>query len=84
MQQISDDRKKRVIDLYFNQHKTYAEIAQIEKISLRDIHIILKEEEARRQKYKDQQQQEEVSSKTYDLFSKDKTPVLSVVMNYYC
>ncbi|MDF2767905.1 MAG: hypothetical protein K0S91_740 [Nitrososphaeraceae archaeon] len=28
--QISEDRKKRVIDLYFDQHKTYAEIAQIE------------------------------------------------------
>jgi hypothetical protein len=28
--QITEDRKKRVIDLYFNQHKSYAEIAQIE------------------------------------------------------
>jgi len=53
-------------------------------MSIRDISVILKEEESKRQKYKDQQQQEEVSSKTYDLFSKDKTPVLSVVMNYYC
>jgi predicted DNA-binding protein YlxM (UPF0122 family) len=53
------ERKKRVIDLYFNQHKSYAEIAQIEKISPRDIHTIVKEEDARRQKHKDQQQQEE-------------------------
>ena len=46
------ERRKRVIDLYFNQHKTYAEIAQIEeRISLRGIHIIIKEEQARRQKY---------------------------------
>jgi DNA-directed RNA polymerase specialized sigma subunit len=39
------NRKKRVIDLYFNQHKTYAEIAEIEKISPRDIHAIIKEED---------------------------------------
>ena len=43
--QITKDRKKRVIDLYFNQHKTYAEIAEIEKISPRDIHAIIKEED---------------------------------------
>jgi predicted DNA-binding protein YlxM (UPF0122 family) len=64
-----------VIDLYFNQHKSYAEIAQIEKMSPRDIHDIIKEEEARRQKYKDKQQQEETSSKAYRLFSKGKQPI---------
>jgi DNA-directed RNA polymerase specialized sigma subunit len=52
--QITEERKKRVIDLYFNQHKTYAEIAQIERISPRDIHAIIKEEEDRRQKHKQQ------------------------------
>jgi len=67
--QITEDRRKRVIDLYFNQHKTYAEIAQIMKMSSRDIHTIIKQEEARRQKYKDKQQQEEISSKAYKLFS---------------
>ena len=46
--QITEERRKRVIDLYFNQHKTYAEIAEIEHISPRDIHAIIKEEEARR------------------------------------
>jgi DNA-directed RNA polymerase specialized sigma subunit len=69
--QISEDRKKRVIDLYFNQHKTYAEIAEIEHISPRDIHAIIKEEIARRQKNKDQQQ----SAEAYKLFSEGKTPV---------
>jgi predicted DNA-binding protein YlxM (UPF0122 family) len=69
------NRKKRVIDLYFNQHKTYAEIAEIEKISPRDIHAIIKEEDTRRQKHRDQQMQEEISSKSYKLFSKGKTPV---------
>ena len=61
--QITEDRKKRVIDLYFNQHKTFAEIAQIEKISPRDIHAIIKEEEARRLQNKYQQEQEEISAK---------------------
>ena len=28
--QITEQRRKRIIDLYFDQHKTYAEIAQIE------------------------------------------------------
>jgi DNA-binding CsgD family transcriptional regulator len=73
--QITEDRRKRIIDLYFNQHKTYAQIAQIEHISPRDIHAIIKEEEARRQKYKDQQQRQELSSKAYKLFSEGKTPV---------
>jgi DNA-directed RNA polymerase specialized sigma subunit len=45
---ISEERKKRVIDLYYNQGKTTREIAKIERISIRDISAILKEEEARR------------------------------------
>jgi hemerythrin superfamily protein len=73
--QITEDRRKRVIDLYFNQHKSYAEIVQIERISPRDIHAIIKEEQARRQKYKDRQQQEEISSKAYKLFSEKKSPI---------
>jgi predicted DNA-binding protein YlxM (UPF0122 family) len=80
--QLTDERKKKVIDLYFNQHKTYAEIAQIERISPRDIHAIIKEEEARRQKYKHQQLQAELSSKAYKLFSEGKTPVqVAVTLN---
>ena len=70
--QITEQRKKRVIDLYFNQHKTYAEIAKIERMSIRDISIIIKEEEARRQKDKDRRQQEELSSKAYKLFSEGR------------
>ena len=49
-------------------------------MSIRDISAILKDEEARRQKYKDQQEQEEISSKTYDLFSKGKTPVEVIII----
>jgi hypothetical protein len=80
--QITDDRKRRVIDLYFNQHKSYAEIAQIERISPRDIHAIIKEEESIQQKYKDQQRQEEVSSRAYTLFSEGKRAVeVAITMN---
>jgi DNA-binding CsgD family transcriptional regulator len=80
--QISDDRKKRVIDLYFNQHKTYVEIAQIERISPRDMHAIIKEEETRRQKYRHQQQHQEMSAKAYKLFSDGKTTVeVAIILN---
>jgi hypothetical protein len=80
--QITKERRKRVIDLYFNQHKSYAEIAEIERISPRDIHAILNEEEAKRQKYKDQQQQEEISSKAYKLFFEKKSTVeVAVALN---
>jgi predicted DNA-binding protein YlxM (UPF0122 family) len=72
--QITEQRKKCVIDLYFNQQKTYAEIAQIERISPRDIHAIIKEEQARRQKHKDQQEQEELPAKLMNC-SKGKTPL---------
>jgi predicted HTH domain antitoxin len=80
--QITEDRKKRVIDLYFNQHKSYTEIAQIERISPRDIHAILKQEETRRQKDKDRQQQEELSSKAYKLFSEKKSLIeVAITLN---
>ena len=73
--QITEDRRKHVIDLYFNQHKTYAEIAQIEKMSPRDIHAIIKKEQVSRQKYKDQQHRQELSAEAYKLFSEGKSPL---------
>ena len=80
--QITEDRRKRVIDLCFYQHKSYAEIAQIEHISPRDIHAIIKEEQARRQQYRHQQQQEERSSKAYKLFSAGKRLVqVAIILN---
>jgi predicted HTH domain antitoxin len=76
------ERKKRVINLYFNQHKSYAEIAEIEQMSPRDIHAIVKEEKARRQKYKLERQQQEISSKAYKLFSEGKRPVqVAITLN---
>jgi hypothetical protein len=56
---ISEERKKRVIDLSCNQGKTTREIAKIERMSIRDISPVLKEEDSKRQTLKDQQQQEE-------------------------
>ena len=73
--QITKERKNRVIDLYFNQHKTYAEITEIERILPRDIHAIIKQEETRRQQYRNQKQQKEISSEAYQLFSKGKTTI---------
>jgi transposase len=76
---ISEERKERIIDLYYNQGKTTREIAKIESISIRDISAIRKEEEeARRQKNKDQEQ----SSKAYKLFSEGKQPVeVAIALN---
>jgi hypothetical protein len=75
---ISEERKERVIDLYYNQGKTTREITKIERMSIRDISAIRKEEEARRQKNKDQEQ----SSKAYKLFSEGKTPVeVAITLN---
>jgi DNA-binding CsgD family transcriptional regulator len=79
---ITEERKKRVIDHYYNQGKTTPEIAKIERMSIRNISAIIKEEEARRQKYKHQQQQEELSSKAYKLFSEGKTSVqVAIILN---
>ena len=79
---ISEERKKRVIDLYYNQGKTTHEIARIERMSIRDISPILREEESKRQRHKDLQQQGEISSKAYDLFSNGKSPVeVAIALN---
>jgi hypothetical protein len=80
--QLSDERRKRVIDQYFSQQKTYAEIAEMERMSPRDINAIIKEEEARRQRHNQQQEQGELSAKAYELFSKGKTPVeVAIALN---
>ncbi|HEX7208409.1 MAG TPA: hypothetical protein VF233_09520 [Nitrososphaeraceae archaeon] len=68
---ITEEKKKRVTDRYYKQGKTTREIAEIERMSIRDISAILKDEEARRAKHKDQ----EYSSTAYKLFSEKKSPV---------
>ena len=75
---ISEERKKRIIDLYYNQGKTTREIAKKERASIRDISSVLKEEESKREKYKDQ----EISSKAYKLFSEKKSPAeVAITLN---
>ena len=54
---INDERINHVIDLYYNQGKTTRDIASIERMSIRDISAILKEE-CKQHKYKHQQQQQ--------------------------
>jgi len=66
--QITEDRRKHVIDLYFNQHKTYSEIAQIERISPHDIHAIIKEEHKQKSKRR----------ATYYRFKKSRRAVIGV------
>jgi len=79
---VSEERKKRVIDLYYNHGKTTREIARIERMSIRDISPILREEESKRQRHKDLQQQREISSNAYDLFSNGKRPVeVAIALN---
>jgi transposase len=79
---ISEERKKRVIDLYYNQGKTTREIAKIERMSIRDISPTLKEEDSKRQRLKDQQQHEDLSAKAYKLFSKGRRPVeVAIALN---
>jgi transposase len=42
---ITEEKKQCVTDLYYNQGKTTREIAEIERMSIRNIYAILKEEE---------------------------------------
>jgi len=74
----TEQRKNLVRDLYYNQGKTTREIAKIDRMSIRDISSIIKEEESKLQKYKHQ----ELSTKAYKLFSERKTPLeVAIVLN---
>ena len=80
---ISEERKARVKDLYFNEKMTTREIAKIERISLRDISDVLHEEKMKQQIENDkaQQKQQEISAKAYELFSKEKPVEVAIVLN---
>jgi hypothetical protein len=73
-----ESRKKRVRDLYYGEGKTTREIAEIERMSIRDISNIIKEEEAKKQGHEDdfqKQLEEKISADAYNLFNAGKTPV---------
>jgi len=77
-----ESRKKRVIYLYFVEGKTYREIVIIERMSIRDISNIIKEEEARKQDHEDdshKQLEGKLSSKAYRLFEGGSTPVEAAI-----
>jgi hypothetical protein len=73
-----ESRKERVRHLYYEEGKTMREIAKIERMSIRDISKIIKEEEARRQSHETDSQkllEGKISAAAYSLFGKGKTPV---------
>jgi hypothetical protein len=90
------ERERLVIDLYYNQGKTYREISKEERISPRDIGVILnkaveeKSEGIKRQnnidseKNQNQEQQQHLSlaAQAYKLFSEHRTPIeVAIALN---
>jgi len=73
------ERERLVLDLYYNQGKTYREICKEARISPRDIGVILNKVVAEKAKGAKEQEEEiqqlSVSSQAYKLFSNRKTPL---------
>jgi hypothetical protein len=63
------EKEELVLDLYFNQNKTYSEIAKIAKISPRDIKPIID----KAIKEKERMQHKSTAVQAYELFFKGKT-----------
>ena len=81
---IDDNTKRKIIDLYSNQHKTIREITRKTKKSSRDITALLKDrkQESRTQtcevddKHQGQNSIEEpLNAKAYRLFAQGKSPL---------
>src|SRR5918996_4885945 len=87
------ERERLVIDLYYNQGKTYREISKEARISPRDIGVILNKvveenNEALKEQGQDNNNAEEnkqhlfLSTQAYKLFSEGKTPLeVAVTLN---
>jgi transposase len=89
------ERERLVIDLYYNQGKTYREISKEARISPRDIGVILnkvmeekkteglKKEQGDAENNEEQEQQHlSLSTQAYKLFSEGKTPLeVSINLN---
>jgi transposase len=87
------ERERLVLDLYYNQGKTYREISKEARISPRDIGVILnkaveEKTEAKGQQdnntdtEKNQEQHLSLSTQAYKLFSERKTPLeVSIALN---
>jgi DNA-binding Lrp family transcriptional regulator len=72
-----EEKERRVIDLYYNQGKTFRDIAKEIRMSPNAITAILKKEEERNNSTvtNNQQQSSSFAAKAYELFSIGKTPV---------
>jgi transposase len=79
------ERERLVLDLYYNQGKTYREISKEARISPRDIgNILNKTLEERTEGIKEEQQEQHLSLSTqaYKLFSERKTPLqVAIALN---
>jgi hypothetical protein len=74
------EKERLVIDLYYNQGKTFRDIAKEVRMSFSDISFIIKkkeaeEEEEKNNTNKDKNQQLSLFAKAYKLYSKGKSPV---------
>ena|SRR6188472_4045757 len=65
------EREELVLDLYYNQNKTFRQITKEAKISPRDIKTIVDKPA----KEKERQENKSVSTQAYELFSQAKKPV---------
>jgi hypothetical protein len=90
------ERERLVLDLYYNQGKTYREICKVARISPRDIGIIvnkkvkektegeegIKQDDGEKNQEQEQQRQLSLSAQAYKLFSDRKTPLqVAIALN---
>jgi hypothetical protein len=85
------ERERLVIELYYNQDKTYREISKEARISPRDIGVILNKimegkieggEGIKQQDDTEEKQHSSLSTQAYKLFSEGKTPLeVSIALN---
>jgi hypothetical protein len=73
-----EEREERILDLYYNQNKTYRQIAKDARICPRDIKRILDQDVQDAQG----EQSMSVSSRAYKLFSESKSPLeVAIALN---
>jgi DNA-directed RNA polymerase specialized sigma subunit len=72
---IKEEKERRVIDLYYNQAKTFRDIVKEVRMSPNAITTILKKEEERinNNVTNNQQQSSSIATKAYELFSRKDT-----------
>src|SRR5215208_5194126 len=90
------ERERLVLDLYYNQGKTYREISKVARISPRDIGVILnkvieektareegiKQDDGKKNQEQEQQRQLSLFAQAYKLFSDRKTPLeVAIALN---